>query len=222
MEIKTWKFKEDAQKEDRPAEGEVKFSWGGWGNNSYQVRWGYDINDNVYRREHGGAQAIDSQTGAQVWAKNLVVQFSKVTLANDAKHHILYETIGEGDPKTIQAADALAGGTALSTEGTCGALVGGLLAIGSVVGRTYEDFSAGKRRRRVFQYAKKLYDKFTEEYGSPLCKGVQKKIMGKSYNLLDAKEYAEFEKAGGHVDKCTNVSGNTARWAAEIIMKIRR
>lgn len=134
----------------------------------------------------------------------------------------LHKTLDIADPATIQASDALSGGCALSTQGTCGALTGGLLAIGSVVGRTYEDFLIGETRRRVFQYAKKLFDRFTEEYGSPLCKDVQKKIMGRSFNLLDAKEYAEFEKAGAHVNKCTNVSGNTARWAAEIILKIRR
>jgi len=134
----------------------------------------------------------------------------------------LYETLNIADPATIQASDALAGGCALSAQGTCGALSGGLLAIGSVVGRPYEDFKKGESKRRVFLYAKKLYDRFIEEYGSPLCKDVQKKIIGKSFDLLDAKEYEKFEKAGAHVDKCTSVSGNTARWAAEIIMKIRR
>ena len=134
----------------------------------------------------------------------------------------IYETLGTGDPKTIQAADGLAGGTAVSTEGTCGALVGGLLAIGLVTGRTYEDFSAGYRKRRVFYYAKKLYDKFVEEYDSPLCKDVQKKIFGRSFNLLDPKDYDEFEKAGGHIDKCTSVSGNAAKWAAEIILDLKK
>ena len=131
----------------------------------------------------------------------------------------LHETLGAGDPKTIQAADALAGGTSLSTEGTCGALVGGLLAIGSVVGRTYEDFSAGKRKRRVFQYSKKLYDKFIEEYHSPICKDIHMKLFGRTFNLLDPVDYAEFEKAGGHVDKCPVVSGKTARWTAEILIE---
>ena len=131
----------------------------------------------------------------------------------------LHETLNVGDPATIQAADAMAGGTALSTEGTCGALVGGLLAIGSVVGRSYKDFSAGEHKRRVFQYGKKLYDKFIEEYGSPRCKDVQKKIFGRSFNLLDPKDYEEFEKAGAHVDKCPSVSGNAAKWAAEIILE---
>lgn len=134
----------------------------------------------------------------------------------------LHETLDIIDPATIKASDALAGGCALSTQGTCGALSGGLLAIGSVVGRTYEDFSKGENRRRVFQYAKKLYDKFINEYGSPLCKNVQKKIFGRSFNLLDTKDYSEFEKAGAHVDKCPSVSANAARWAAEIILEIKK
>lgn len=130
----------------------------------------------------------------------------------------LMETFDVGDPATIKAADALAGGTALSTEGTCGALVGGLLAISSLVGRSYVDFKDGKKKRRVFKYAKKLYDRFVEEYGSPVCKDVQKKIFGRSFDLLDPKESEEFEKAGAHVDKCPSVSGNVARWTAEIIL----
>ena len=130
----------------------------------------------------------------------------------------IYEVLDIGDSKTIQAADAMAGGTALTTEGTCGALVGGLLAIGSVVGRTYEDFSAGEHKRRVFQYSKKLYDKFIEEYGSPICKDIHHKLFGRYFNLMNNEDYAEFEKMGAHVDKCPDVSGKTARWAAEIII----
>lgn len=97
-----------------------------------------------------------------------------------------------------------------------------LLAIGIVAGRTYENFTAGNRKRRVFHYAQKLYDKFVEKYGSPLCKDVQKKIFGRSFNLLDPKDYTEFEKAGGHIDKCPSVLGNAARWAAEIILDLKK
>ena len=130
----------------------------------------------------------------------------------------IMETLDIGDPKIIQAADALAGGTALSTDGTCGALVGGLMAISSIVGRDYKRFSEGERKRRVFRYSKKLYDRFTKEYGSLICKDIHKKLFGRTFNLLDPKEYEEFEKAGAHVDKCPAVSGNAAKWAAEIIL----
>ncbi|MEA2054568.1 MAG: C-GCAxxG-C-C family protein [Candidatus Thermoplasmatota archaeon] len=128
------------------------------------------------------------------------------------------ETLDVGDENTIKSADALAGGTTLSAEGTCGALVGGMLAIGSIFGRGYDDFKQGKNKRRVFKYGKKLYDRFVDEYGSPICRDVQKRIMGRSFNLLDPLEYKEFEKAGAHVDKCPSVAGNVARWTAEIIL----
>ena len=131
----------------------------------------------------------------------------------------LFETLNIGDEATIKSADALAGGTALSTKGTCGALVGGLLAISSIVGREYDDFCAGKTKRRVFQFSKQLYDKFIDEYGSPLCCDVHLKLFGRTFNLMDPKEYEEFDKAGAHVDKCPSVSGNVARWTAENILE---
>jgi C_GCAxxG_C_C family probable redox protein len=130
----------------------------------------------------------------------------------------LMETLNIGDKNVVKSIDALAGGTALSAEGTCGALVGGLCAISSIVGRTYEDFSAGERKRRIFMYSKKLYDKFMQEYGSILCKDVHKKLFGRTFKLMNKNDYAEFEKMGAHVDKCPDVSGKTAKWAAEIIL----
>ena len=131
----------------------------------------------------------------------------------------ILETLDVGDISTIKAADALAGGAALSSEGTCGALVGGLLAISSIVGRNYDDFKMGNKKRRVFQFSNMLYQRFIEEYGSPLCCDIQKKIFGKSFNLMDPKEYNEFEKAGAHIDKCPKVAGNAAKWTSEIIIE---
>ena len=63
------------------------------------------------------------------------------------------ETLDIGDENLIRAADALAGGTALSTHGTCGALVGGMLAIGYVAGRKYDAFKNMEKKRHVFRYA---------------------------------------------------------------------
>ncbi|HWR64417.1 MAG TPA: C-GCAxxG-C-C family protein [Candidatus Thermoplasmatota archaeon] len=130
----------------------------------------------------------------------------------------LKETLDVGDNSIFKASQGLAGGTALSSEGTCGALAGGMIAIGSLVGRTYQEFSEGKKKRLVFKYTRQLYDRFVREYGSSLCCGVQKKIFGRSYILLDKQQYEAFEKAGAHVDKCTSVAGNAAKWTAEIIL----
>jgi C_GCAxxG_C_C family probable redox protein len=130
----------------------------------------------------------------------------------------LRETLGVGDDAIFKASQSLAGGTALSSEGTCGALAGGMLAISYLVGRTYQEFSEGQKKRLVFKYIKQLYEKFVAEYKSALCCGVQKKLFGRSYVLLDKQEYEAFEKAGAHVDKCPSVAGNVARWTAEIIL----
>ena len=131
----------------------------------------------------------------------------------------LKETLDVGDDSIFQASQGLTGGTALSSKGTCGALAGGMIAIGSLVGRTYQEFTEGQKKRLVFKYTKKLYDRFIEEYGSSLCCGVQEKLFGRSYNLYDKIDYEAFEKAGAHVDKCPRVAGNVARWTAEIILQ---
>jgi len=130
----------------------------------------------------------------------------------------LKETLNVGDDAVFKASQSLAGGTALSSEGTCGALAGGMLALSLLVGRTYQEFSDGQKKRLVFKYTKQLYERFIAEYGLTLCCDVQKKLFGRSYNLLDKQEYEAFEKAGAHVDKCPSVSGNVARWTAEIIL----
>lgn len=127
------------------------------------------------------------------------------------------ETIEVGDEQTIKAADGLAGGTGLSTEGTCGALVGGILAIGAVVGRSYPEYCLGKQQRRVFQFAKKLTDQFEKEYNGIICNKVQLQLFGQSYRLINPKEYQRFEDAGAHVDKCPTVAGNVAAWTIEIL-----
>ena len=129
----------------------------------------------------------------------------------------LKETLNVGDDSLVQSSHALAGGTALSSKGTCGALAGGMMAISSLVGRTYQEFTNREGKRLVFKYTKLLYDRFIKEYGSPLCCDVQKKLFGRSYVLLDKKEYELFEQAGAHIDKCPGVAGNTAKWTAEII-----
>jgi C_GCAxxG_C_C family probable redox protein len=130
----------------------------------------------------------------------------------------LMETLNVGTKDIIKAGDALAGGTSLSSRGTCGALVGGMLALSSLAGRSYKDFSFGKGNRCIFRFSKRLYDKFIQEYGSPLCCDVQKKLVGRSYVLFDKEQYASFEKKGSHIDKCPSVAGNVAKWTAAIII----
>lgn len=132
----------------------------------------------------------------------------------------IQETIGGIDDATFKAGHALAGGCALTTAGTCGALSGALMAISSHFGRDRANFGKG-RFLNNYQLSKKVVDRFVAEYGSPICADVQAKIMGRSFNMWDAEDFKAFEAAGGHKDKCTAVAANAAAWAAEVILEAK-
>lgn len=121
--------------------------------------------------------------------------------------------------EVIKAAHIFAGGTARTGRGTCGALAGGLMALASKWGRDRKYFDHGIDRHYPEGLAKKLCDRFTQQYGSIICNHVHKKIFGRTFDLWDPKEYEEFEKAGAHKDKCPEVVGVVASWTAEILLE---
>jgi len=123
--------------------------------------------------------------------------------------------------EVIKASQTLAGGGALIGDGTCGALSGGYLAIGNAFGREKKDLGKINRDNLMKScvLSKTLQKKFINEYDSVICNKVQKEIMGKSFDLWNPKQYKMFEEAGGHTDKCTNVTGNVAKWVAEILIE---
>lgn len=112
---------------------------------------------------------------------------------------------------------AFGGGFANTSEGTCGALAGGAIIISYLYGRRREEFFHGISNKKADYLTKKLYDRFVQEYGSCICKDVQKKIFGRSFNFWDEKEKEIFEKSGGHIDKCPAVVAKTAQWTFKII-----
>ena len=126
------------------------------------------------------------------------------------------QILDKENKEIFRAIDGLAGGLGRTTDGTCGALTGGVAAISIRYGR--EDFPNLGQREKCMTLAKKLHDRFIEEYGSVICKDVQTKIMGRSYDFWNPKEREEFDKAGGHTDKCPDVVGNAAKWTVEILM----
>lgn len=127
------------------------------------------------------------------------------------------ETLGNGSAEIFKAMDAFAGGLGRSGDGTCGALSGGVAAISCRYGRADFGNTENSGRERGMLLAKRLHDRFLEEYGGILCKDVQRKIMGRSYRLCDPKEREEFIAAGGHSDKCPDVVGKAAKWTVDLL-----
>ncbi len=131
------------------------------------------------------------------------------------------DVFGTVDDKVFRAGYALAGGVGLTTDGTCGALAGGVMALSSKYGRTRENFAEG-RHLKSLELAKELHDRFVQEYGSCICREVQMKMFGRSFDLWDLNDYEQFEREGAHRDKCPSVVGNVAKWVAEMLMREER
>jgi len=130
----------------------------------------------------------------------------------------LQDMLGMENDAVFKAGTSLAGGGCGTGVGACGGLIGGIMIISSKFGRERNNFKDPEGIRfTTREFALKLHNKFIEAYGTTICAEIQKKLFGRRYNLLDPAEFEAFEKAGGHVDKCTSVIGNATKWTVEII-----
>lgn len=95
-----WLFKEEKPLAERPENvRDIEVGFLGQG---YRVTWQYDRENNFYRRLNGGVPHIDKNTGEQITAKNVVVQFmvAKLKDAGAAAGRLGMHTIG-GDQALI-------------------------------------------------------------------------------------------------------------------------
>ncbi len=129
----------------------------------------------------------------------------------------IQDTFGILDDNIFKAVYGLGAGIGLSAKGSCGAMTAAILTVGMLKGRERKDFHKG-RNHECYELSLKIMRKFEEKYGSNICGGIQKSKFGKSFDLTDPVQFAEFEKAGGHEDKCPEVVGSAARWVAEMIV----
>jgi C_GCAxxG_C_C family probable redox protein len=125
----------------------------------------------------------------------------------------IQETVGIVDDQTIKASHGLSGGGGLMGQGTCGALAGGLMALSVKRGRDPDKFHKG-RFINNFSKCRELVERFRQEFNGVTCAELQKNFTGKSYNMWDANEYAQFDKDRGL--KCANATGSVARWVVEM------
>ena len=126
-------------------------------------------------------------------------------------------TLGHITDDVFKSGTGFAGGIARSGM-ACGACTGGVMALSMFVGREYDHFDDPQGVRfETYRICEKLINCFVSEYGSINCWDIQKKIMGRSYDLSCEEEYEIFLQDGGHDDKCPYVCGNAAKWVVEII-----
>jgi C_GCAxxG_C_C family probable redox protein len=132
----------------------------------------------------------------------------------------IFDALGIWNEDVFKAASGLADGLGLTGDGTCGALIGGSMVISYLFPRERKDFRDIMKPMKAYRLVKKLHDQFVKEYGTCRCYDVQKKLMGRTYNLWDPKELNE-AITSGMVDHCSKVVGNAARLATKIILEAR-
>lgn len=128
------------------------------------------------------------------------------------------DALGTESEDAFRAASGLADGIGLSGDGSCGALAGGVMAIGLLRGRARKDFHDPLAAMDSYLLARRLVTHFQEQYGSCRCYDIQKKLMGRTFNLLDPKEMKE-ALGFGMLDHCSRVVGDSAKKTVEILLE---
>ena len=141
----------------------------------------------------------------------------------------LQEEFGIGDLESFKSATVLSGGGAYRGE-TCGALIGGLMAMGLLIGREkMEDeptfYNACDACQDLIERFKEELQKqfgFKRKLESTLCRDIQERIYGRSFNFVDEQEQQAFLDAGGHTEKgCLTTCAIGAEVAAQELLKLK-
>lgn len=126
----------------------------------------------------------------------------------------MLEEFGLGNLEIIRALSPFPG--LGGTGRTCGAVSGGLIALGLYFGS--DDLLNYEGNRAAVTAARTFLPRFEETFGSLQCEDIQKLLLGRYFDPRGGKESAEaFANAKGF-EKCTVVAGVGARLAAEIII----
>ena len=122
------------------------------------------------------------------------------------------DTVGYISDDTIKASHGLSGGGALTGGGYCGALTGGLLALGAKKGRAADKLDKG-RGMANFNASKKLVERFKAEFGGTSCEELQHHFSGQSWDMWQPEEYEQFcDKRG---NQCAHATGLVTKWVVE-------
>jgi len=99
---------------------------------------------------------------------------------------------------------------------TCGAVIGGLMALGLVYGR--DRLNDWEGYRASLEPARRFCSRFEESLGSMNCSDIVEQRFGQRLDLADPEDHATFQ-ASGPTEKCREVVREAVHIAARIIME---
>jgi C_GCAxxG_C_C family probable redox protein len=123
----------------------------------------------------------------------------------------------EGDD-VFRAASGLADGIGLTGDGSCGALTGCAMVLGLVFGRERADHGDMMKPMQSYLLCKELYEDFVDRYGKARCHDIQRKLMGRTYDLLEPGGIEQALK-DGMLEHCSQVVGSAVGKTAELILR---
>jgi C_GCAxxG_C_C family probable redox protein len=126
----------------------------------------------------------------------------------------LQEQFDLGNAEVLRAATAMPG-VALRGE-TCGAVIGPIMALGLAFGRV--EAEEEEAFLRTLLAARRFAELFEAEFGSCMCAGVQERIFGRSYDLADPEDMAEFAAADA-AKRCRIPAEKAVRIAGRMILE---
>ena len=129
------------------------------------------------------------------------------------------EVLGNFSEDVFNASTGLCGGMGLMNDATCSAFTGGVLVIGLLYPRRYENFDGDKVSKYTnFELVQQLRKKYIAEFGTLTCGRIHQKKYGRPYDLSQKEERDAFEIAGGHADfGCTDTVGKAAQFTIEVL-----
>lgn len=96
------------------------------------------------------------------------------------------------EEKLYPAISMLTAGVCMTGEGTCGAVSSGALAMGLALGVSRENADVSAARQAAATIRRTLLADIYRQYGSILCKDVQRKYFGKAWDLANDDMAHEF------------------------------
>lgn len=125
------------------------------------------------------------------------------------------------DENLYKASTGFSGGLGVTRQAMCGALAGGVMFLGLLLGRGFMGRGTDifdHSQHKMFDLAEELKEKFEKEYGSFICKDIHISKLGRTYRFDDQKELQKFLDDGCR-KKCSEVVALGAKWALEIAFR---
>lgn len=131
--------------------------------------------------------------------------------------HGISSALGFKNRLIFQCLSAFEGGSAITTEGTCGAVCGALTAFSYFFGRTCEQWENKEMVCDSSFLGQELIERFKKENGSIICGEILKNKMGRTFDFSKEEDLKCYEEMGGHASVCPGIVGSAAEWAVELL-----